>query len=696
MRNVYPLESGRIDEALEVGQGGAQQRAESLCRKLAGPEDFGVGRNARRICRRVDVGICDQGNPQHAQSRVTRRNDFGDRGHPDGIGAEAAEHLHLGAGFEVRSLHTRINAFLERDSLAQGGAAEERGRHRTKWIGHIGESWADPVIVRPSERIAKLKINLIADEHEIAGEEPAREAARGVGHDEEPDAKPGEQPGRERRFLGIDGLVEVPAPREKMDRNARDGANDPARRMTRDAASREPWDFGVRNGNRARGFAGESAEARTENKSDARAQTGLIDQRFNRRPCILAVERLRVDFHRLQSPRASFNHNENPLQDRKAVLAYGAERLQAPQPTVESAILPAKTRHKAKTYTGAGVSIEAGDKLVDYLRRANPAIGGFSGFGALPPGMKRPRLVMSTDGVGTKLLVAQLAGIHGSIGIDLVGMVVNDLLTCGARPLYFLDYFATGHLEQGVAREVLRGIIRACKETDCDLVGGETAEMPGMYGAGHYDLAGFGVGAVDEADIVDGRRVRAGDLILGLASNGLHSNGFSLVRRVLLPKGDAAARRALARPFGKGTLAKELLRPTRLYVRTVVELLKHHKISAMAHITGGGIEGNLVRVLPSGTRACIRLGSWPIPPIFTEIHRKGPVDLEEMLRVFNLGIGYILVVRPSEAREVLTRLKKLRQEAWPIGWIGRTKKGTPASTLIISEERPAEKIFLRR
>lgn len=338
------------------------------------------------------------------------------------------------------------------------------------------------------------------------------------------------------------------------------------------------------------------------------------------------------------------------------------------------------------TYAQAGVDIDAGDALVDFLRRGNPFIGGFSGLAPLPAGMKNPRLLMSTDGVGTKLLVAQLAGIHDTIGIDLVAMVVNDIITGGGRPLYFLDYFATGKLELGVARKVLAGIVKGCKEADCALVGGETAEMPGMYGPGHYDLAGFGVGVVEANEAIDGSKVAAGDVVLGLASSGLHSNGYSLARRVLLPKSDAAARRALARPLpgNKVSLGKELLKPTKIYVRLVADLVARFPIRAMAHITGGGIEGNLIRVLPPGVRACVQLGSWKVPRIFDEIARRGPVDLDEMLKVFNMGIGYILVVPEDSASAVIARCKALRQDCRPIGWIDRAARvGQPPEVLIL-------------
>ncbi len=336
--------------------------------------------------------------------------------------------------------------------------------------------------------------------------------------------------------------------------------------------------------------------------------------------------------------------------------------------------LISKTKPKSQTYAQAGVDIEAGDALVDFIRKFNPAIGGFSGLAPLPPGMKKPRLVMSTDGVGTKLLVAQLAGAHETIGIDLVAMVVNDIITCGARPLWFLDYFATGKLESGVAQKVLKGIIEGCRQARCELVGGETAEMPGMYAPGHYDLAGFGVGAVEADQAIDGRGVKAGDVIVGLSSSGLHSNGYSLARRVLLPAEAGAARRALGKPFLRGskrTLGEMMLEPTIIYVRILLELFSKFPIRAAAHITGGGIQGNFERVLPKGVRACVQLGSWPMPEIFGEIARRGPVEDDEMFRVFNMGLGFVLVVPAESAPGILKHCAKSKQGAQVVGWVDR-------------------------
>ncbi|MCE5230889.1 phosphoribosylformylglycinamidine cyclo-ligase [bacterium] len=344
---------------------------------------------------------------------------------------------------------------------------------------------------------------------------------------------------------------------------------------------------------------------------------------------------------------------------------------------------------RAMTYSKAGVDIDAGDELVEHLKKINPAIGGFAGLCPLPRGMKNPRLVASTDGVGTKLLVAQLAGRHESIGIDLVAMVVNDLIVCGAKPLFFLDYFATGKLKGQEAREVIQGIVAGCEDAGCPLIGGETAEMPGMYAPGHYDLAGFGVGVVEANQVIDGRGVKPGDLIVGLSSTGLHSNGYSLARKALLPEDTKAAKAALKRSAWRGgpSLADLMLEPTRIYVRTVMDLIGRGWVKAAAHITGGGIEGNLVRVLPNGTTAWVDLATWTPPSIFELIAERGPVDEGEMFRVFNMGIGMILVVAAEHARQLVKRAEAMGQRAQVIGWMDAagSKKEEPSVQLV----RPA-------
>ena len=326
---------------------------------------------------------------------------------------------------------------------------------------------------------------------------------------------------------------------------------------------------------------------------------------------------------------------------------------------------------RSQTYAGAGVDIAKGDSLVEHLKTINPLIGGFSGLYKLPRGLKEPRLVASTDGVGTKLLVAQLAGCHETIGIDLVAMVVNDLIVCGAQPLFFLDYFATGKLKEAEARAIIQGIVEGCEMADCPLIGGETAEMPGMYGPGHYDLAGFGVGVVEAAGVLDGSEVRPGDVILGLASTGLHSNGFSLARKALLPDDPAEAKRALKKKLYKGgpTLGEAMLEPTRIYVRSVLDIMRRFPVTSAAHITGGGLAGNLARMLPKGVTAFIDLASWTPPAIFDAIAERGPVEEEEMFKVFNMGIGFILIVQPEAAKKVIARAERLGERCALIGWV---------------------------
>jgi phosphoribosylformylglycinamidine cyclo-ligase len=342
-------------------------------------------------------------------------------------------------------------------------------------------------------------------------------------------------------------------------------------------------------------------------------------------------------------------------------------------------------RKRPRTYAAAGVDIDRGDALVDYIKTLAGGIGGFSAAIPIPRGYKSPRLIASTDGVGTKLLVAQAAGRHDTIGIDLVAMVVNDLIVCGAKPLFFLDYFATGRLRPAEARAVLAGIVEGCRRADCPLVGGETAEMPGMYGPGHYDLAGFGVGIVDADRMLDGRGVRPGDLVLGLASSGLHSNGYSLARDVLMPKGAKAAKTVLRKKLFKGgpTVGEALLAPTRIYARAVLDLMRRFPVVSAANITGGGIEGNLARMLPAGVTAFIDAGAWKPPPIFAAIAERGPVEEAEMFRTFNMGIGFILVVRPEAAKQVRARAAKLGEQCLTIGWIGKAPRKSDAPGVLL-------------
>ena len=315
------------------------------------------------------------------------------------------------------------------------------------------------------------------------------------------------------------------------------------------------------------------------------------------------------------------------------------------------------------TYRAAGVDIDAGDALVERIKplaraTARPGmLGGIGGFGALfdprAAGFRDPVLVSSTDGVGTKLRLAIDTGQHDTVGIDLVAMCVNDLIVQGAEPLFFLDYFATGRLSVEQAARVVAGIADGCRLAGCALAGGETAEMPGMYAEGDYDLAGFAVGAV-ERDSVLPKGVAPGDTVLGLASSGVHSNGFSLVRRIVETTDSGWATPA---PFAPGaTLGEALLVPTRIYVRSLLALHRNGLLKAAAHITGGGLPGNLPRVLPDGTKAVIHAGSWPVPPVFAWLARTGGVAALEMLRVFNCGIGMAVVTaEPDAARAVLEK-----------------------------------------
>jgi len=328
------------------------------------------------------------------------------------------------------------------------------------------------------------------------------------------------------------------------------------------------------------------------------------------------------------------------------------------------------------TYRDAGVDIDAGDAFVDEIRHDTRAtnragvLGAIGGFGALfdprAAGYQDPVLVSSTDGVGTKLLVAIETGRHDTVGIDLVAMCVNDLVVQGAEPLFFLDYFATGRLEVKQAARVVRGIAEGCLLAGCALVGGETAEMPGLYGAGHYDLAGFAVGAAERGTLLPAG-VEVGDAILGLTSTGVHSNGFSLVRRIREMSGLAWEAEA---PFAHGqTLAEALLMPTRIYVKSVLALHRAGLLRAAAHITGGGLPGNLPRVLPEGTIAAIDDQAWTVPPVFRWLAKVGHVDAEEMLRVFNCGIGMALVV--SDVPAACALLAEHGEEARVIGHIER-------------------------
>jgi len=309
------------------------------------------------------------------------------------------------------------------------------------------------------------------------------------------------------------------------------------------------------------------------------------------------------------------------------------------------------------TYRDAGVDIDAGNRLVDAIKplvnatRRDEVLGGLGGFGGLFHLGQRfndPVLVSGTDGVGTKLLLARQLERHDTIGIDLVAMCVNDILVSGAEPLFFLDYFSCGHLDLAIARTVIEGIAEGCRQAQCALIGGETAEMPGLYGRGEYDLAGFAVGAVERSQLIDGKKIQPGDRVIGLPSSGPHSNGYSLIRRILEQK-----RADLDQPLDGQTLGQALLAPTVIYKQTIDRLTEVGDILGMAHITGGGLVENAVRCLPPGTAIECDLTAWSPPPVFQWLAEHGPVSTSEMRRTFNLGIGFIVVCRGGDVQAML-------------------------------------------
>lgn len=331
-------------------------------------------------------------------------------------------------------------------------------------------------------------------------------------------------------------------------------------------------------------------------------------------------------------------------------------------------------------YKDAGVDIEAGEELVKRIEdiaksTSRPevlsGIGGFGGLFRFPMGKYRdPVLVAGTDGVGTKLKIAALSNRFDTVGIDLVAMCVNDLLTSGAEPLFFLDYLAVSKLEPAWAEEVIKGVARGCQIANCALLGGETAELPGVYPAGEYDLVGFAVGAVEREKIIDGSSIKPGDKIIGLASSGLHSNGYSLARKVFdLDEGDGAARlNGRVEELGR-TLREELLEPTRIYVKPILRVLEKFAISGLAHITGGGMEGNLSRILPDGCKAILHKDRWPTRPIFSLLQREGNIPEEEMFRVFNMGIGMVAAIPGKEVDGLRTELTELGETPYLLGEI---------------------------
>jgi phosphoribosylformylglycinamidine cyclo-ligase len=334
------------------------------------------------------------------------------------------------------------------------------------------------------------------------------------------------------------------------------------------------------------------------------------------------------------------------------------------------------------TYRDAGVDIAAGDEAV---RRIVPlaratlrpevlgGIGGFAGFVRVPPGYREPVLVSSTDGVGTKLKVAFLADRHDTVGIDLVAMGVNDVLAHGAEPLYFLDYIATGRLDPARIETLVGGVAEGCRGAGCALIGGETAELPDLYAPAEYDLAGFAVGIVERERLVDGRTVRPGDVVLGLPSSGLHANGYSLARRIVFDVLRLGVDAVL--PGTGRTVADELLTPTRIYVKGVLAALAEVEVGGMAHITGGGIPGNLPRALPEGCRAVVRRAAWSPPPVFRVLAEAGRVAETEMFATFNMGIGYALVVGAAEAERATRALASAGEHPVAIGEIVAGERG---------------------
>ncbi len=331
------------------------------------------------------------------------------------------------------------------------------------------------------------------------------------------------------------------------------------------------------------------------------------------------------------------------------------------------------------SYRDAGVDIDAGNELVRRIGSAVAAtrregvvtgLGGFGGLFELPAGYRKPVLVSGTDGVGTKLRLALDLNRHDTVGIDLVAMCVNDIVVTGAEPLFFLDYYATGHLDVDVAEAVVRGIARGCEQAGAALIGGETAEMPGMYGDGDYDLAGFSVGIVEKDDIIDGSRIREGDAVLGLASSGVHSNGFSLVRKILEREGDVSDVHVDGVP-----LAEALLAPTRIYVRPLLALFKAQTVGGVAHITGGGLTENIPRVLPEGLGVDLDPAAWELPPLFQWLQEKGGVETPEMRRTFNCGIGMVVIVPEAEADAAAETLRQAGETVHRIGRVVAEREG---------------------
>lgn len=347
---------------------------------------------------------------------------------------------------------------------------------------------------------------------------------------------------------------------------------------------------------------------------------------------------------------------------------------------------PQNTEQVSISYRDAGVDMEAGDALIEEIkpyakRTMRPEVlAGIGGFGSLfemPKKFKNPVLVSGTDGVGTKLKLAFQLDKHDTVGIDLVAMSVNDILVQGAEPLFFLDYFACGKLEVGTAAAVIKGIAQGCEQSGCALVGGETAEMPGMYPAGEYDLAGFAVGCVDKENIINGTTIAAGDVVLGLASSGAHSNGYSLIRKLIEKSGIDMAADFHGQPFKDVVMA-----PTRIYVKPLLQLIAAMPVKGMAHITGGGLTENVPRVLPAGLTAEIKQGSWVMPPLFTWLQQQGNVTDTEMHRTFNCGIGMVVIMSAENAPAAKKLLEEAGEKVAIIGAI-RAQQAGEAPTVVV-------------
>lgn len=334
------------------------------------------------------------------------------------------------------------------------------------------------------------------------------------------------------------------------------------------------------------------------------------------------------------------------------------------------------------TYKDAGVDVERGYEAVKRMKQhvqktfdenVLGGLGSFGGFYSIEnEGLEKPVLVAGTDGVGTKLKLAFLMDKHDTVGIDCVAMCVNDVVCQGARPLLFLDYLATGYLDPQKVEQIVAGVAEGCRQAGCALIGGETAEMPGFYSDGEYDLAGFTVGIVDREKSISGEKVRAGDVLVGLASSGVHSNGYSLVRRLLLT--EDADLSAYVPELGK-SLGEELLTPTRIYVKSALSLCRAFDIHGIAHITGGGFIENIPRILPEGLSARIERGAWPVPPIFEMLRRLGQMEDRQIYNTFNMGVGMVLAVRPEDADAVLRRAIELGEKAYRIGTVERQAEG---------------------